>query len=486
MGKGGCFDVFESGVRFIRSILGCICCLLCTGPILVIVGIVLLVAPNNFKENINTYKSSIDTYKAQAQPILQKTSGTINTWYTSTGHSLGVTTMQIQFKGVNADQATPFASTVLVASNVQMLAVSSASSSSSTNSINNLRYTDAPLGVVPMSTTSIRAPQDTGSVPFQSSIRPSSSCSSTPSTSKSGCMQSDFDQACANHFGSGVRYSNWYSACAWYQQEKYICSPITFSTSTNQWSVDTSFTSGGSNFPSCDYIDGNNQLMGSYSMSPVVNGFGYDPLNVVDYNTGNSPSPSPNLNVYLRSSLDPYIVASKLTQGSFDFGLSAAQQRSIGATLIAAGCILIACVIGSCIMVQCMVSRDPRNRAAVYGAFGRTYTPQQGYAALPPGTYGGVYYGPQGPQPMPYCQPAPYGQPVAPYQAMPMQQPQQPYQGQPYQQQPQQQCSPVYPPSQRPGYGQPQQYQQPPQQYQQQPQPYQQQPQPHQQSHHFL
>jgi hypothetical protein len=49
MGKGGCFDVFESGVRFIRGILGCICCLLCTGPILLIVGIVLLVRRTTFK-----------------------------------------------------------------------------------------------------------------------------------------------------------------------------------------------------------------------------------------------------------------------------------------------------------------------------------------------------------------------------------------------------------------------------------------------------
>jgi hypothetical protein len=444
MGKGGCFDVFESGVRFIRAILGCICCLLCTGPILLIVGIVLLVSPNNFKENMNTYKSSIDTYKAQAQPILQKTSGSISTQF-STGNLLGVTTMQVPITGSNADQAPSFASTVLVASSVSMGSISTGSSAGSTNSIRSLRYTDAPAGVF-MSPTDIRTPQSGTGTPLQANIKPSSSCSSTPSSSKSGCMQSDFDQACANHFGSGVRYSNAYGACAWYQQEKYICSPITFSTSANLWSVDTSFTSGGSNFPSCDYIDGNTQPMGTYSVNPVVNGFGYDPLKVVNANSG-SFSSNPSLDVYLRSSLDPYIVASKLTKGSFDFGLSAMQQRSIGVALIVVGCILIACVIGSCIMVQRMMSRDPRNGAAVYGAFGRTYTPQGGYQALPPGTYGGVYYGPQGPQPVPYGQPAPY-------QAMPTQQ--QPYQQQQYpQQQPQQQ-----------GYGQPQPYQQPQQQFQ--------------------
>jgi hypothetical protein len=434
MGKGGCFDVFGSGVRFIRAALGCICCLLCTGPILLIVGIVLLVAPNKFTDNMKTYKSSIDTYTAQAQPILQKTTGSILTTETTTGYALGVTTMQIQFNGVNADQVTPFASTVLRAYSAMSTVSSASSSFDSTNSISGLAYTDAPFGVLPMSDTYIRTPQYTD-VAFQSSIRPSSSCWSAPS-SKSGCRQSDFDETCENHYGASVPYSMDYFACAWYQQEMYICSPITFSTSTNQWSVDTSFTSGGSNFPSCDYIDGNNQAMGSYSMSPVVNGFGYDPLNVFGYGTGDVPSASLGLFVFLRSSLDPYIVVSKLTKGSFDFGLSAAQQRGIGAALIAVGCVLIACVIGSCIVLQRMVSRDPRNGAAVYGAFGRTYIPKGGFQALPPGTYGGVSYGPQGPEPMLDGQPVPYDPPVVMYQEMQMQQQQQQlYEGQSSQEQ---------------------------------------------------
>merc|ERR1711991_954349 len=49
----------------------------------------------------------------------------------------------------------------------------------------------------------------------------------------------------------------------------------------------------------------------------------------------------------IRSSADPYILASELTKGTYDFGLSRAQKIIIGIILIVIGVVISCCVFGA-------------------------------------------------------------------------------------------------------------------------------------------
>merc|ERR1711916_348996 len=49
----------------------------------------------------------------------------------------------------------------------------------------------------------------------------------------------------------------------------------------------------------------------------------------------------------IRSSADPYILASELTKGTYDFGLSRAQKIVIGIILIVIGVVISCCVFGA-------------------------------------------------------------------------------------------------------------------------------------------
>lgn len=173
---------------------------------------------------------------------------------------------------------------------------------------------------------------------------------------------------------------------------------------------------------SCDYIS---LPMGSYQQS----GFGQQPLNI--YSTS-APSQYNQHTVKFMANDDPYIAASRITKGTFDFGLTAAQQRTIGIALLIAGILItigVGCLLGA---LKQRMSSNPQNGSAVYGAFGRQY-------------------------------PQPYANPGVQYQQMPPPQQQQPYQQQ-YQAQPYQQQPYAAPPQQQPYYGGPQQQQQPYQQ----------------------
>merc|ERR1712065_98926 len=53
------------------------------------------------------------------------------------------------------------------------------------------------------------------------------------------------------------------------------------------------------------------------------------------------------VNIMIRSSADPYILASELTKGTYDFGLSRAQKIIIGIILIVIGVVISCCVFGA-------------------------------------------------------------------------------------------------------------------------------------------
>uniref|UniRef100_A0A7S1L763 Uncharacterized protein n=1 Tax=Neobodo designis TaxID=312471 RepID=A0A7S1L763_NEODS len=434
MGKGGC-DVYDQGVGFIRGVLGCLCCLLCAGPILVIVGIVVLVAPNHFEENTNKYKDAIKTYDANIRPYFNNASGIIDP-HTGSDLTMAVELKEVVINGINSDKVPKFFSSVLEHLSVPF----STSQSVTVNSVRNGRMASGAgiqFNLGPF---------------FSSSEQHAPSEPSCSKKSRNDCDSSDYQRYCRDTFGSAASASG--SRCEWFQREEYFCRPV--SLSGNNWVASSAKQT-------CDYIDGSSKAMGTYS----ENGGHTYRFTRNKLKIWSSPL-STSVQVLVRSDEDPYLVAAELTKGSFDFGLTAAQQRVLGLVLIIIGAALIACIVGAIVLIKRRMSNDPRNGAAVYGAFGRTYTPAGGYEQMPPGTYGGVQYGQQGPygqQPQsPQGQYQQYGQQPPPQQQQGYGQPQQQGYGQPQQGygQPQPGYGQAPPPQQQygqpqPGYGQPQQ-----------------------------
>jgi len=63
MGKGGCLGrVLEEGLECARAIIGCACFIVLIGPILFIVGLVMLLAPNTRQQDVNTYNSAVSAW----------------------------------------------------------------------------------------------------------------------------------------------------------------------------------------------------------------------------------------------------------------------------------------------------------------------------------------------------------------------------------------------------------------------------------------
>eukprot|EP00744_Colponema_vietnamica_P004206 GILI01006318.1.p1 GENE.GILI01006318.1~~GILI01006318.1.p1 ORF type:complete len:647 (+),score=157.75 GILI01006318.1:2-1942(+) len=56
-----CYGFREAG-NCVRGLCACLCCLVCGGPILLIVGIVLLVAKNDRQDHIDEYNNAVDAY----------------------------------------------------------------------------------------------------------------------------------------------------------------------------------------------------------------------------------------------------------------------------------------------------------------------------------------------------------------------------------------------------------------------------------------
>jgi hypothetical protein len=62
MGKGMCFNLIAQTAECARAILGFVCCVLCAGPILFIIGIVVLATPNHRNEDVRKYNAAVKTW----------------------------------------------------------------------------------------------------------------------------------------------------------------------------------------------------------------------------------------------------------------------------------------------------------------------------------------------------------------------------------------------------------------------------------------
>lgn len=371
---------------------------------MIIVGIVMVMAPNNRESQVNAYNAAIASFNTN---IYAGWTGTI------AGNSAQQQTTNINvegnMEGINQGQSSVMAANV----NGQPVTVNF--------NFNNL------------ATSFSRSPSFTkNNVNFIS-------CSSRYSSVNEYCSPSSMLQKCRDQYGSGASYSG--GGC---YESRGNCGSCSYMSYLQSFCAVITQSSGGG------WVDSSSKRSCQY------------PFTSVDDQIYGASSVS-NVPFTMYTSSDPYLVLQAQTDGSNNFGLTRSQQTKIGVGLAAGGGVLVAVVIVGIFVVTKMISGQQKP-PPVAPALPIIHDDPFNVPMVPPHAYGqpgyvaptaprpGYGYAPQGQQQYAspqqgYIQPQPaYGQP-------------QPVYGQPqgFAQQPQQysQPPPVYGQPQ-PAYGQPQ------------------------------
>jgi hypothetical protein len=430
------FNPFKELAEFGEWVCRLATCALCTGPIMIIIGIALLSssATDGRGASVSKYNDiSTSWVNSKRSLFLNKTYA-----ISSTGGSL------VLLADTSSDTYTDSGDLKLPNATI--------------------RYTKVSTTNMPFSSTTYSSPSTTiSSFKFLSNGVVIQDLSSTipvagESTRSISCSSSDSFQTCANKCSGGV-YTQNPSQCRTFYVISDIC--LVVDPTTDQ--LDTSGGSGcattDSSLPVALRPDYKNNLVRA---------------KYTTYTTSSVPlSVTYNPRVTVRSKDDPYVAYLRLTDGSGSFGLTTAQKVASGMAILGIGIAITVVVCGAiAYMIKCM--RKPNQQGTIVST------------SPPPPPQGGIMMIPQ--QQMVYANPQQqqvylqqpmqmgYGkdQPVLVSGGYAVTQPQQQAFYPPPQQQmmiPQQQMAPQYYAQPQPGQYPPQQQSYPPQQgYPQQPQ----------------
>jgi hypothetical protein len=390
-----------------RAIVGCLIFMAIIGPILIIVGLVMIFSENNREASIREYNNAVSSYQSYVT--------TIESWTgsASLGNTLDTYTMATARESVsvigNTDGVSSATSTLLRG---QLKAATQS---------NNVQYAIA-------SKLSMQR-----SFAFTKTLSTNIQCSGQ-SCSKychdSSDRQCDDDSILTRQcqrvyspeatFHRTRQYCDGDDVCGYCSYVGYasrLCAVVKTDTGGQAIIEDTSKLS-------CDYpfaLDS-----GEYSATKPT--------------TGSDGTYS--VTVEVRINNDPYIVLQSLTRGSRDFGITAREQRGVGIGLLLIGCLITVLVCGGAVYM-CRQHNQKKHREE-YRPEHHQQAQMEQYQSSSPGysTYGqpAPVYGqaqvyqqqPTYGEPQPaYGQPQPvYGQPQSTYQPQPMYQ-QQPGYGQP-------------------------------------------------------
>lgn len=384
--------LFQAAGDCIRVVLGCLCCVLIGGPVMIIVGIVLLVGDNNRADYVKTYNAAVANFD---------TSG-MATW--ASAGAMGRTGSQQTF----SMQTSP-------------VIINGDTTDVNTSGYSYYGQNSFNTGATPVSLT-FSATTSTAFTRNNVQMSKVDSSGQRCTTSFSSCSTSTMQSLCRGDKGNDATYSGGScsdgSTCGTCSVTRYLttyCAVLARSTSP-LWVESTMHKS-------CYY-----------------------PFDFNSQNYGTTTAPS-SVTLQLFSDSDPYIALQTVTEGTNDFGITAETQRKIGIILLVIGIFM---TIGVCVGLFAIVKmvsggggRNNNNQSSNDVVMAQQPPPPQFQSAqgIPvqpaygqPAAGGG--YGQPPPQPG-------YGQPQGYPQAYPQQQPgygqPQPGYGQP-----------------QPGYGQPQ------------------------------
>ena len=284
MGKGGCVrgDISFRGASYVFGIMAV---LVFGGPILIIVGLVMISEPNNFAQKVDIYNTLCDNYTAVTLPHLKESTASIGGW-----SNTSLIQMAPNIKGAHLGIEPG-----MTASLFQQAGVDGGSPQSMSISYKGkmLSWTQPAVPPPQAESTTVYCREDDGCT--ASEMR--NKC-----TTAAGCQY-----ITSNHFSCVERCHQY---CGWYVVNPWVCVPVVWKGPENGWERDTSKQA-------CDY-----------------------PFQQQLLTCGLASSIS-SMNYMIRASNDPYIEAQEMTQGSMSFGLTDVQQTMVGICLLIVGCLLV-------------------------------------------------------------------------------------------------------------------------------------------------
>ena len=334
-----CWDLFREADNCIRGAIGCLCLLVIGGPVLFIVGIVVLLAPNNRDSTVNTYNTAVTNFNSTTISA-SWTSGTIG------GQAFTLQAQPVQLLGDLTGVST---ASSLVAQSVVA------------TSVTNLVYNVS--SITPFSRTVATSTTKTVSMTCTSSY-----CSGSGSNCR--CYQQQMSSKCFSIAVNGVAINvpnscSTGSSCG-------VCQYTAFLTIYTAVAAKSSEDSA------------HQSVLYPFTAATQV----YSPMS----------SPPTSYYARLYSSLDPLLAAQQLTHGTMDFGITQETQRKIGIALIVVGVVLTTAVCGGAfILYKCQTQKNqgqpavpPTQHAGVphfsaeAGAYGQPGYAQGGYGQPQP------------------------------------------------------------------------------------------------------
>lgn len=368
-------SLFQAADDMVRMLFGCLCFLLVGGPIMFIVGIVVLTSDNNRASKVAAYNEAVANFDTTGMPA----------W---------------PFSGSMGELSSPQPYTM---SNVSMSLVVDGNQEGLIPGFtyygsNNVPVSTTPLSLV-LSATGSSVISRNG-VPRTATYTYSVKCTSSTSCSSSNMLSRCQSRYATATYSGGTCSADAYCGCSVLLYLTEYCAVLRRLTVAS-WTE--SFT-----YASCRYPFGANDQA---------------------YTTTTDPF---SLNMRLYSSDDPLITLEAQTQGTRNFGLTADQQRSIGIGLIVAGIVLSVIVCGGCFFaIRLATSRQaPIQPAPASQMVSMSQPPppqqQMGYAGGQQPVYGqpvaygqpqvGGYGAPPPPAPGAYGGGGGYGAPPPPQQ----------------------------------------------------------------------
>jgi hypothetical protein len=391
-------ELFKEGTQAIKGLMICVCILIFGGPILFIIGIVTLAAPNTREADLTEYNNAV---KAFDSSVISNawTSGTIG------GQPFTLQSPAITFSGTQTG----------IEAATSRFAEATISSAVSSVSYNVASVTSFSRTVTPSLTR-------TTSMTCTSSI-----C--TGSGSNCRCYLNQMNVRCKQIAANG-NVVNVPSVC----DKGQSCGQCQFQAYLRVYSA---VEAGGAESPSLQSA--------FYPFSADAQSY-----------SGGTSSPA-TFSARLYSSKDPFIAAQRITKGDMDFGITAEQQRAMGIALMVVGLIMTVAVCGGLyLLYTCTKKKDDVPQQQQQGGSLFSVAPQPGYQSQPgygqaqPG-YGQAQPGFAQPQPL-YVEELPSQN----FQQQPGYAQPQPGYGQPGYGQPQPGYGQPQPGYGQPGYGQPQ------------------------------
>jgi hypothetical protein len=340
-----CFGFFQALGNAARFIFALVCCCLCAGPILIIIGIVLLSTDNTRQDDVDSYNQKVDVYNSKDAPILRQTT-----------MSLGGSTMN------RANPAVPIVGNTAGAKATSHYVFE-------TNGVS--RSLDDTY-VVTLDSALGESQDVQFQVPYVRSVNRGLVCDRQRCTDDCGdntysCDESVMRSYCSVSFGGSYQDNS--GAC--FNGDE--CGTCSYTGNLASACVVMAFTSDGRASPSSRYANC------------------YYPFNEHEYLPGSAAA-----TFQVMSEDDPFIELQRVTGGSNDFGITEGEQKNAGVACLIVGIIITVIMIAVTVF---LVRRQQRKHEEQYMSAGPA--PAQ-YGPQDPQPYGQPYgepYPDQGKQP---------------------------------------------------------------------------------------